>query len=1002
MPSTNKRLTILSNLEYFAFYGLPDFDEEQRSQYFTFEKYEWELILKCSSLHAQVYCALQIGYFKAKRIFFRFALNKIPQADLYFILSGYFQNQALTVFTITKYEYYFQIQSICQLFRYKLWSYEFLDKLNSVASHSVKRDITPNFIAHELLTFLQNEKITRPGYSTLQKIVSNTLVHERNRLKACLQHHLTEDHKHSLDQLLKNENSLSKLAALKQDAKSFSFSMMALERNKHDTLKPLYGIVKMILPHLDISQQNIAHYANLAHHYTIYDLERFDEEQAYLYLLCYVLKRYQQINDNLMSAFDFHVKKLENEIKEKEVSHFEAKVDKQIGLLLFIYVDNAISDSLTMGEARKRAFKILPKETILSISEKMVKKPQHRQEFQWAERDKAAYRYKRNLRSLLIKIDFESQLPDNSLLKAIHWMKDSFTKKQSLSQQPFDEFPRSFISKRLEPYLLTADKDKKTLFQADRYEILVYRQIVKQMDTGALHIEDSIRHRTFAHDLVSLKDKEKVLKTLNIPWLKSPCKEQLDSLFKELDALWHAFNNRLKQGDLKHLKYDFIRKAVLWVKPKFVNEKENNKETLYDKLPICDIADVLRFVNDQTGFLSDFTPLQPRYNKQKLDEDHLIAVLISQAMNLGNYKMAQTSDIPYHILESTYQQYMRLATLNKAHDTIANAIARLSIFPHYIFDLDILYGSLDGQKYETITPTAKARYSRKYYKKGRGVVAYTLLSNHVPIQCELIGAHEHESYFVFDIWYGNTSIINPSVLTGDMHSINKANFAILYWFGGELRPRFTNLKKELKHIFCGKALSHYEDFLVQPAGQIDRQLITDQKESMDQVVATLALKEISQSTLIKKLCSLPSHNNTRKAIFEFDKLVRSIYTLKCILDPKILSDVHRSQNRIESYHNLRASISRVGGRKALLGHTDIEVEISNQCGRLIAGAIIYYNSFIQSRILERTPKNSTKQLKILKKLSPVAWQNIHFTGHFTFYDDVKPIDIDRLIENINF
>ena len=55
-------------------------------------------------------------------------------------------------------------------------------------------------------------------------------------------------------------------------------------------------------------------------------------------------------------------------------------------------------------------------------------------------------------------------------------------------------------------------------------------------------------------------------------------------------------------------------------------------------------------------------------------------------------------------------------------------------------------------------------------------------------------------------------------------------------------------------------------------------------------------------------------------------------------------NVHRSQNRIESYHQLRAAIAQVGGKKELTGRTDTEIEISNQCARLIANAIIYYNS----------------------------------------------------------
>jgi hypothetical protein len=47
-----------------------------------------------------------------------------------------------------------------------------------------------------------------------------------------------------------------------------------------------------------------------------------------------------------------------------------------------------------------------------------------------------------------------------------------------------------------------------------------------------------------------------------------------------------------------------------------------------------------------------------------------------------------------------------------------------------------------------MTPTAKARHSKKYFKKGRGIVAYTLLTNHVPLQSDMIGPHEHESYIM--------------------------------------------------------------------------------------------------------------------------------------------------------------------------------------------------------------------------------------------------------------
>jgi len=137
------------------------------------------------------------------------------------------------------------------------------------------------------------------------------------------------------------------------------------------------------------------------------------------------------------------------------------------------------------------------------------------------------------------------------------------------------------------------------------------------------------------------------------------------------------------------------------------------------------VPDVFRFVNARCGFLSALTPLQPRYAKKIVDEDSLMAVLVAQAMNHGMLSMAETSDIPYDVLQETHQQHLRLAKLRAANDKISNFIAGLDIFPLYSFNTEILYGGVDGQKFESATPTIKARYSRKHFGRGKGVVAYT-------------------------------------------------------------------------------------------------------------------------------------------------------------------------------------------------------------------------------------------------------------------------------------
>ena len=108
---------------------------------------------------------------------------------------------------------------------------------------------------------------------------------------------------------------MSDLAALKQDAKRFRYRQLGLERPKRRTLAPVYTVAKALLPTLGLSQLNIAYYASLANFYTVYDLRRLKPGQTYLYLLCYAGKRYRELTDNVVEAFGYHTRQLEDETK---------------------------------------------------------------------------------------------------------------------------------------------------------------------------------------------------------------------------------------------------------------------------------------------------------------------------------------------------------------------------------------------------------------------------------------------------------------------------------------------------------------------------------------------------------------------------------------------------------------------------------------------------------------------------------------------------------------
>jgi TnpA family transposase len=1007
MADKSERLTVLSDAEQFALYGLPDFDDRQRLTYLSLSGPELALASSRPGLHAQVWCALQIGYFKAKHAFFRFSWDD-AQEDCTFVLSRYFKDQPFHRQAITKHEHYTQRTMIAALFGYRLWSGDFLTQLTQQAAQIVRRDITPGFIVAELIAWLNERKIVRPGHTTLQTLISEALSAERGRLGGLLAGMLDESARQALAQLLVRDDTLSELAALKQDAKNFKWRQMANEREKRARLEPLYLIARTLLPKLAVSQRNLHYYASLANFYTVYDLRRLKAEQTHLYLLCYAWQRYRQLTDNLVDALSYHMKQLEDESKARTDKRFVAEQAQReqetprVGRLLLLYVDDTVIDTTPFGDVRQHAFKIMPREALQIAGQRLSEKPASKLAMRWQIVDGLAERIRRQLRPLYGALDFSSCTPDSPWLAALAWMRNVFDRQQRLSQRPLAECPETTLPKPLRPYLLTFDTDgKPTAVQADRYEFWIYRQLRKRLKSGEIYLNDSLQHRRFTDELVSLEAKADVLAQLDIPWLRQPIDIQLKALSEELREQWLALERELRQGKLKHFDYDSKTGALTWRRPKADNDAAH-QDSFYEQLAFCDVADVVRFTNDQCRFLSALTPLQPRYVKQIADADSAMAVIIAQAMNHGNFVMAKTSDIAYHLLETTYQQYLRQASLQAANDRISNGIAALPIFPHYSFGLNTLYGSVDGQKLGVERPTVKARHSRKYFGRGTGVVAYTLLCNHVPLQGWIIGAHEFEAHHVFDIWYRNTSDIVPTAITGDMHSVNKANFALLHWFGPRFEPRFTDIEAQLKQLYCADDVSLYEKFLIRPVGQVDLPAIANEATNIDQIVATLGLKEMTQGTLIRKLCTYTQPNPTRRAIFEFDKLVRSIYTLRYIRNPQLQRDVQRSQNRLESYHQLRAAIAQVGGKKELTGKTDIEIEISNQCARLIANAIIYYNSAVLSRLLAKYGSSpSVKVLAMIKKISPAAWRHIHLNGRYTFRDNGQVVDLDAIVAGLN-
>src|SRR5713226_270409 len=84
-----KRLHILDNEEIEALYGRPCFTEDDRTHMFTLAQPEKDLLASFPHLPIQLYFLLQLGYFKAKQLFFTFTFDDVVE-DVTYLLERYF------------------------------------------------------------------------------------------------------------------------------------------------------------------------------------------------------------------------------------------------------------------------------------------------------------------------------------------------------------------------------------------------------------------------------------------------------------------------------------------------------------------------------------------------------------------------------------------------------------------------------------------------------------------------------------------------------------------------------------------------------------------------------------------------------------------------------------------------------------------------------------------------------------------------------------------------
>ena len=367
-----KRIYLLPEAEIADLYARPIFNQNEQQLYFDLNRGELDLLSQFGTIKTKLHFILQLAYFKAKNQFFTFTFDDV-RADVEFVLAKFFK-KAGAVFqgSITRKRINQQKQIILNLFEYQDWSVEQAIQVEAHICELLRYYPKGHDTFRQLLVYFDNQKIVIPTYRSLQDMFTQAFANEGDRLNQLVLL-MPQGQQEQLSELINREDGITKLNIIRADQKNFTYTAISAEVEKVLAIVDLYKFAKDFLPTLLLSKNAIRYYADIAEQYAASRLRRLSRPQQWLHAICFIYHRYQQIMDNLITSFMYHVRAIAVDAKAYAE---KAKAEYHSGLIVdlpklakFLKWFPNRKKGLNHDELNQAAYKILPEDKFPALAQ---------------------------------------------------------------------------------------------------------------------------------------------------------------------------------------------------------------------------------------------------------------------------------------------------------------------------------------------------------------------------------------------------------------------------------------------------------------------------------------------------------------------------------------------------------------------------------------------------------------------------------------------------------
>jgi TnpA family transposase len=828
----------------------------------------------------------------------------------------------------------------------------------------------PSVLLQQASERLYKQRIVRPGITTLERLVTIARQQADEETYRRLSTSLDQVAQQQLDSLLLPDpvRGETPLVWLRRPARGY---------RADDILESIAKLATTQTWEIDtwnltaVPRARLQYLAQIARHSSNQALQRRAAAQRYPILMAFLADSRERLTDEILDLYDKRIAQgqcdAKRDFRDYRLQRSEA-LQQQIGY--FSYIAGVILDDEVADEAvRPRIFDAIPRSQLAQL---MVESQAQQQALDERHFFGNRYSYFRRFFPKLIEaLKFHPLQEPDSLVDAL-----AVIRQLNESREPdklLADAPRDFVPDDWRLRVINRDRRINRRW----YELCVMTELRDALRSGRIWVEHSHRYTNLEHYLIPKARWEELrLVYLDLVNGTADVDQHLTQLQTQLEAAFQQLDEQFPHDAALRMEGERIILTPF--------EGEDDKAALSNQiqtlLPHLQLAELLYEVDSWTKFSDRFehaagsTPRIENLNR------HLYAVLLSQARNLDFYQMVDVVDMSYSQLLWTNNWYVREETLQAATNDLVNYQYSRPL-SHYWGDGR--FSSSDGQRFAVAVRTQNATPLPRYFGFGRGLTFLTWTSNQYSQYGTLVTPPTHgEAAYTLDKILDNETELDIKEHTTDTAGYTDLIFALFDLLGMQFAPRLKDISDT--NLYCIDSKKTYRHIQSIITRKINLHLIRQHWDDMLRVAASLKLKWVTASLLIRKLQAFPRQHILTRALQEYGRLVKTIFVLRYFHNEAYRRRIGTQLNKGEKLHTLRAYLHSANRGRIRKKYPDEHLNQAN-CLNLITNAITVWNTvYMQVAIDHLREQGQEITEEDLLHLSPARFEHINIHGKYSF------------------